>query len=177
MRKTLIAALLLIVSTTIVRAEDQPNNSAALSNFLSWVGGKVETSTDKNPGKITLTLDQAKAIENWKVFQKIGLLNEDFDQSYVNSHRIAITMVISLGGAMFAVLAQYRDTKIDKTNFAVYAQLTDLFGHDQTQLLYSFGFDRALFNKINWDKFETANLMKVAPGFTISPWLKAHMSD
>jgi len=176
--RKLVAIFLLILSSGVARAEnEEPDWSTALENYLSAVGGAVDVASEKSSTKVTVTIEQDKVLENWKFFQKVGMLNEDFDQAYINTHRNAVTMVVSISGLMAAIITQYKTTKIDKANFYANLRVVDVYGHEQKQLLYSFAFDRTLFNKINWMNFQAANLMKVAPSFTFSPWLKANLSE
>jgi len=49
--------------------------------------------------------------------------------------------------------------------------------HRQKELVLSFGFDRALFEKIEWNNFEVFNLRLVAPEFQFSQWTQAHFDD
>ncbi len=176
--RKLVAVFLIILFSGVARAEDEePDWSKGLEGYLSMVGGKVDVASEKSPTKVTVTIDQDKVLENWKFFQKVGMLNEDFDQAYINTHKNLVTMVISISGLMAAIIAEYKTTKIDKANFYANLRVIDVYGQEQTQLLYSFAFDRALFNKINWMNFQAVNLMKVAPSFAYSPWLKANVSE
>ncbi len=56
------------------------------------------------------------------------------------------------------------------------ASLTlDLFGRDASQTLFSFGFDRATYDKVVWQRFDPANLAKIALGFEYSEQTKREL--
>jgi hypothetical protein len=157
--RKLVAVFLLILYSGVARAEnEEPDWSSALENYLSVVGGAVDVASEKSPTKVTVTIEQAKVLENWKFFQKVGMLNQDFDQAYINTHKNLVTMVVSMGGLMGAIIKEYKTTKIDKATFYANLRVIDMYGQEQKQVLYSFSFDRALFNKINWMNFQAANL-------------------
>jgi hypothetical protein len=47
-------------------------------------------------------------------------------------------------------------------------QVQDVYGNDRTEVLFGFDFSRALYTKINWDKFAPENLPKIAPKFSFA---------
>ncbi|MCQ8277541.1 peptidoglycan-binding protein [Acetobacteraceae bacterium KSS8] len=71
--------------------------------------------------------------------------------------------------ATLVVHAAYgdQDAKLDRCRFAFNAFTRDLYGRDQEKPLFAFGFDRALFDRINWTAFDPANLPRVAQDFAI----------
>jgi hypothetical protein len=69
-----------------------------------------------------------------------------------------------------------KNPKIDRCRFDSHASVPDDFGNVVDHVLFSYDFDRALFKKINWDKRETRNLIKVAPHFKMSDWFMIQAS-
>jgi hypothetical protein len=63
-----------------------------------------------------------------------------------------------------------QNPKIDRCHFESHASVPDDFGNAMDHILFSDDFDRALFKKINWEKMETRNLVKVATHFKMSDW-------
>jgi peptidoglycan hydrolase-like protein with peptidoglycan-binding domain len=53
-------------------------------------------------------------------------------------------------------------TSIDRCEFAAMATTTDIYGRDVSQKLFAFAFDRATYDKIVWNRFDPANLPKIA---------------
>jgi hypothetical protein len=59
---------------------------------------------------------------------------------------------------------------LDTIKVKVYLNWNDQFGTSKRHLLYSFNFDRKLFEKINWDGFMPNDLSSVTHNFHFSSW-------
>jgi hypothetical protein len=73
-----------------------------------------------------------------------------------------------------AVHAYYGDRPdADRCSFSVAAFTQDIYGRDVRQSLFSFSFDRATYEKIVWQRFNSDNLPKIVVGFAYGPYAQA----
>lgn len=173
-----IGAILFAVS---VQAEDKvPNGddyAAVLSMMTELVGGSVETKTDSGQRVVSITVDRNKVNRDLEKLQALKLLNPDISQTFVATHQNPAGLAIATQLAVMAVIVEYRTHATDKCAFAAYFLVPDDYGQQQKIPLFAFGFDRALYNKINWENFDNSNLSKVARGYKMSSWATAHFLD
>ena len=122
-------------------------------------------------------MDFKKIISNIDALKGMGLLNNDLSQTFVNLHPNRPVAAIATFAAVMTIIAEYRTEQTDQANFVVFLNIPDVYGKIQVQQLFSFDFNRKLFDRVNWDNFETANLAKIAPHFKFSPWLVEHLFE
>lgn len=65
------------------------------------------------------------------------------------------------------------NNKMDQIHIISYLLTTDLYGNEIKSFCYSFNFNRQLYQKINWKNFQSNNIVKIAPDFTVSEQCKA----
>ena len=51
---------------------------------------------------------------------------------------------------------------------STYILAPDLYGNPGKEYCYSFDFDRELYQRINWERFQAENIKHIAPNFTTS---------
>lgn len=169
------------VSASQSRAESVPTDpetlSAALGSFMDVIGGSTETKSEPGQRVISIVIDRNTVNGELSTLQRLGLINPDMNQTYFRAHENLLSFVVSLQASTMAVIAEYRAEKTDRSLVNVFFLVPDDYGQKQKQQAYSFTFDRALFNRINWDNFDNSNLPKVAHEFQYSPWARANFMN
>jgi hypothetical protein len=122
-------------------------------------------------GHLRVRCLQSTLVDEIPSLQKAGLINQEYDQTYINTHDTSLAAVVLLQVTAFLLPSTYRSSEIDSLTVESVLGAADDFGHIVDQSVFNFRFTRALFAKIDWDHFETRRLSKIAPGFTASPWL------
>lgn len=75
-----------------------------------------------------------------------------------------------------AVRALYGDQpRADRCSFTAAAYTADIYGRDVRQPLFGFSFDRATYERIVWDRFDTANLPKIMLSFSYGEYAQARL--
>lgn len=168
------------VLATSARAEDTPapvDYAQAMTTMTELLGGGVESETKNGQCVVSVTVDRGKVNRDFQKLQTIGLLNPDISQTFINTHQNPAALAMATQLAVMAIITEYRTTNMDKCAFVASFLITDEYGQVKKQSLFGFGFDRKLFNKINWDNFENANLPKVSYQYQSSTWASAHFMD
>lgn len=77
-----------------------------------------------------------------------------------------------------AVRAVYSDQpQVDHCVFSVAAFTQDVYGRDVRQPLFNFGFERATYAKIVWDRFNPANLPKIVATFSYGAYAQERLRE
>ena len=126
----------------------------------------------KTPPEIVITLDRDAVIASLQEKEQAGLLNPVFTAGYINSHRNSLAIVTGLVHSAMALDGAYGNLNIDLSHIRVVMVLPNAYGPAMKIPLFSFDFNRALYDKIDWDRFDPANLPKIASHFRYSPWAK-----
>lgn len=149
----------------------------AMTTMTELVGGGVETGTTNGQCVVSITVDRGKVNRDFQKLQTIGLLNPDISQTFINTHQNPAALAMATQLTVMAIISKYRTTAMDKCAFVASFLITDEYGQEKKQVLFGFGFDRKLFNKINWENFENSNLPKVSYQYQMSSWASAHFMD
>jgi hypothetical protein len=160
-------------------AQDKPqvDYASALETMKDLVGGTVDQTTKDGRCVISVSVDRAKVDSDFTKLQKIGLLNPDITQTFMNTHRNPAPIAMATQLAVMTIISKYKTTAIDKCAFVANLLVPDEFGNAKPIALFGFGFDRQLFDKINWDNFENSNLPKVSYQYKQTAWTTAHFLD
>jgi hypothetical protein len=167
----LLAITALSPFTNAATTETQSNPSAEqdaddLVGPFSNVGLSAKSRLLPNATEIVVVIDREEFLTHVDMLKKLGILNPDMTQTFVNGHPLALSMYFSMLAMEQVIQNAYsRNGKLDGANFVSSAQYADDLGQDQTEIMYSFKFTRALYNKVNWDKFKAESLSKIAPQF------------
>jgi hypothetical protein len=177
--RILIACLILAVTSSFAAAEEtEGNEQAALHMLADLVGGGVVAKGDAAGQRIVeVTIDRNRVNQNIDMLQRLKLLNPEITQTFINLHPNIAGITIATTLAVMAVITEYRTQKTDKCSFVATFLVADDYGQKQRIPLFSFAFDRALYNRINWDDFSDANISKVSKGYRMSAWAAAHLLD
>lgn len=125
---------------------------------------------DAKTCNLALNLDQKTFVPKIPDLQKMGLLNDELTQAKINSEPNTLSLAFIVQVMPVAVEQIYKEHKnADRCHFTQYLTIVDDYGNDKKLLAASFDFTRALFARINWTKFESAKLVRIAPNFRFAP--------
>lgn len=172
--RVIIPFVLAIILTSSAQAEKMSpaDSQQVVKAFTEMVGGSVDVKDEGNQRTIMLVVDREKIYEKRQFIQNIGLLNKELTETFLRTNKNAISLVLASYGAQFSVISEYENTsKADNVLLYAYAVVPDLYGQKEKQLLFSFRFTRAIYNKINWDNFDSSNLSKITKNYKMSAWM------
>ena len=145
---------------------------------FATVGVSADLRKGSGRDKVVITLDQTKVIAAVPMMKEGGLLNPEITQTYVNTHQVMVCGVVAITSSQAAMIQLYKTQKdVDNIDVSIVINYPDDYGNDKQEKLISFSFDRALFQKINWEKLQPAKFMKIAPAFKFSQWYGARMQE
>lgn len=141
------------------------------------VGAKFEFDKVSKPIRLNITLDQLTIIKNVPSLQKLGILNPNLSLIEINTMPLSLCSAVSLDFTSVVLKAIYESMGVAYRSGSgllqvyVYLNVQNDYGNTEKKLLYSFRFNKAIANKINWDNFDPENLVKVAIGYHASNFL------
>ncbi|HWG06028.1 MAG TPA: hypothetical protein VG271_13525 [Beijerinckiaceae bacterium] len=161
--KAFLLSTFLLAAPAVAHADDDP------FGFLVLLGCQTG---DAGPGNVQVICSRKDGAARLPSLQAMQVFNPDLNQTFFATHPYSTSMFILTFAAVSTVMAEYRSDKaLDKLRFSIDLADTDIYGQENVTPAITFDFDRALFQRINWDNFETQNLGKVAKNFRIAPWM------
>lgn len=182
MKRTAVAACFVFILSSYAYSEDKSDSETSgetnTNSMFSALGVTERRNISDKSCKIELEIDQKELISAVPMLQKIDMINSDLSQADINSKTVTITMTVAIMLASIETKSVYEaENKIDKCSFKQTMKEIDDFGNDKFIPLFTYNFTRALYNKINWPKFQSTSMMKIAPNFTVNPAIAARMSS
>ena len=164
-----VAALLLAVSQAT--AQDDAAKPALFGYRFKRASGPTCA--------VTMDLDEGEFIQAIPSLVAIGLLNGEMaTQTRINVQPTLLSFTYMLEVAPETIKSTFDDDpKAQDCKFTQYLTSTDDLGNTQRKMVVSFNFNRALYLKVNWPKFEYIKLPKVAPNFLVNPEINMLMEQ
>ena len=132
----------------------------------------IKVTETRTPRQTVITLDRNAMIAALLGKEQAGVLNPIYTAGYINAHKNSLAIVTGLVHSAMELDGAYRNTALDRSHVQAVMMLADNYGHRQKIPLFSFDFNRALYDRIDWDRFDPASLPKAALNFRYSPWAK-----
>lgn len=140
------------------------------NTLFSSFGYHSTPSVDSKSCNMKIVLKKSDLIDKVPVLQKLGILNPDITQTRINQQPNLIAMTFAVSMAPVVTKELYDSQQgVDKCHFVQFLDDVDDYGHDEQIEMFSYNFNRKLHKRVNWDNFDSKNLMKIAPGFHFSP--------
>ena len=147
----------------------QARNSLYNPKTLHQDSGAIGITQAFSNHKLFIMIDQEKLLKNSHKLQKSGILDPNLTKTEINIFQPVLAASISISYVANIVKTSYMtDAKVDKIHVDAYLFSPDLYGHHEKKFCYSFDFNRTLYQKINWEKFQGDNLKQIAPDFKTS---------
>ena len=147
-------------------------DSRALSENLKKMGVTYDIVGDE----LTIFTDQDTVLASIPTLQSIGAINPAANQAVINAHPVTYSGVTAMFFAALILPNIYQHSSINQIHVTLNLTGPDMFGVVGKHTIMYFDFDRNLFEKINWDKFQPQNLIKVAPNFKLDKWYEAQLN-
>jgi hypothetical protein len=126
---------------------------------------------------VAMKVDQKVLIAHIDQLKAIGLLSKDLTQTIINMEPNIISMAFAIQMLPVATKEVYEINKnANNCDFIQSIILTDDYGNDKQMKMFSYHFTRAIYDKVNWDNFESQKMFKIAPKFAFSPEFMALVS-
>lgn len=153
--------VILFVSSSFAQAKSSFNslqNSAAV--------GITHQFSGKN---LSILIDQQKMLRTIPKLQKAKVINPNLSKTEIDFYQSLFPATVSILYVSALVKNTYlTHSDIDQIHVDAYLLTVDLYGNNEKSLCYSFDFDRSLYQKINWKKFQADNLKHIALNFKTS---------
>lgn len=171
MKRLIIILILVTLSLNAFAINDSAFSSNTLdaNKFKNVIGG-MGTSYTIDGNNVNIIINKDQALAAIPVLQKTGEINPDITQDQLTSNSTKYAGFAGLFATAGIVPYIYKNSNLDVLNFNGYLMEADDYGNTHKKPLFSFSFDRKLFNKINWENFKAASLEKVAYSFKLSNW-------
>lgn len=155
-----------VLAAQAARASIKPHDD------LQAVLMTMAVTESKTPRQTVITLDRNALIAALLEKEQEGVLNPIYTAGYINAHKNSLAIVTGLVHSAMELDDAYKNTTIARSHVQFVMELADDYGHRQKIPLFDFDFNRALYDKIDWDRFDPASLPKAALNFRYSPWAK-----
>lgn len=166
--KCLMVALL--ISTSAMAAENAERGRLQTEAVFGKFGYSNSMSVNGNACTDILLFERKKIIDSAPMLQKLGFLNNELSTTTIRLKKNTVAMTFSFQIAVVATKEAFEaNPTVDECAFDVNLSAPDEYGNDVEIPMFHYEFSRTTINKINWDKFEFQNLMKVANGFIFDP--------
>lgn len=165
--------LVLVVPSARAADEHQSDAREVAASFVKLLGGKIDRRHQKaGIDLVEVTIDQDTIEKEIPFLQKLGVLNYEMSSTFARMHPISLSAVVGTQAVIMVIITNYKaDKDLDKAIFDVGVTVSDDYGHQGRKKMFSFSFDRPLYSRINWDRFDNTKLPKVAKGFKYSDWM------
>jgi hypothetical protein len=145
---------------------------AADINAVFGTFGFTETKKiSPNGCAVDSILDQTKYLNSVPLLQSLQMLNPDITQTVINvkPNLLMMTFAMEMAPTVTRDVFEQNDV-VSLCQFRQHIDDVDDYGNEQRKLIFSYRFDRQTSKKVNWDKFEYQNFVKIAPGFKFELW-------
>jgi hypothetical protein len=177
MFKRVVIATCMLAAVTGAKAEEE-DKAKMMASLLETMGLKQTSNTSGSSCKIVTDADQAEIVKAVPVLQKLDLLNQDMSKNELMRKPTKTTFAMALQMASIQIKTLYEtNSSVDKCFFVHNILSQDDYGNNRKDVMFSYQFDRATYSKINWDKFKSQSLVKVAKNFNLNPEVMARVND
>ncbi|MCJ2084598.1 hypothetical protein MKK88_01125 [Methylobacterium sp. E-005] len=175
--RSAMVACCLLVPLGCHAAEDA-DQAKMMQSMLEGMGFKQTTDIKGGNCKIVVDATQNKVIDSVPLLQKFGILNDEMSKSELTRTPTKTTMVIALQFAPVEIKGIYDSfPDADKCSFTHNIISNDEYGNSRKETMFTYGFDRATYSKVNWDNFKSQNLIKIGRGFAFNPAIARRTSE
>lgn len=124
-----------------------------------------------NNKNMEIVIDAVKTLNTIPKLQELGYINKNIKQADVTRSPIILTFMI---GMLFTAVIVHHEyvvnNNMDAMKVKAYMLIPDKKGKNIKQACYSFDFNRAIFNKVNWNGISEGGFAKVSRNFALSEW-------
>lgn len=173
---TLAALLCAAVSTTFAQSDNSEKPSLSVNQVFGVFGFTTSTSIDHGPCRVTSTLDKQAFLQKVPALQALGMLNPDLTMADINTKPAMLAAAFAMQMTPVVTKETFENNpSVNICSFVVNLKEANVYGHTVDDNILSYSFDRATFDKINWDQFDATNMPKVAQRFLLNPEMMARV--
>lgn len=172
-----VLVVVLLAPTVIAMAQDKDQDADKMSLFSQFGFTRVNSAPGK-PCVVESTLSEDDFVKAIPTLQKVGILNPDITQTEINTKPHLLESAFTM--EMAPLVTQDLFEKNDKVMTCQFRQIlsdVDDYGTDRKRLIFSYKFDRATNNRVNWDNFKAMNFPKIAPAFKYEAWFLQSINE
>jgi hypothetical protein len=98
-----------------------------------------------------------------------GVLNNEMSQQFFEIRPITVANAVLLS-SITGFLDLYYKSHTNNIHVVCFLEKRNDYGRINRLKFFSFNFSKSINDQVDWNNFITANLMKIAPGFSYEPW-------
>lgn len=158
-----------VLSTGLVGALSEPARSDGytlekVESVFSTFGYRHKVDIDATHCRVSIYVNQERVHKSGRALQAGGMVNPDLTDGQLDHLPTVLASIFANKTSSLVTETVYKTHKeADKCFFEAVLEAPDSYGNDQEEKIFSYQFDRALYERINWRKFEPSDLYKVAP--------------
>ncbi len=171
-----VAAVWLLPLRAFAQNADQDSSGSDFTDspMFHEVGLSVDNNITAKTCLVTTSLDEQDFLGSIPKLKDAGLMNPDLSQTAINMIPDGLSMAFLVEMSALIVKQTYAThSDIKDCSFKQVIKTVDEYGNVKDRPAFYFGFNRATYQKVNWDKFDTKNLPKIASHFHIDPGFAA----
>ena len=159
-------------------AQAAEEDADPLAGGYSLVGIRtVARFADAKPS-LDILANRRAIIQSVPLLQAAGALNPELTTVFVNTHPFTLPYVVALLAASDVIKRTFeKHSALNFVSIRVMMVYDDEFGQERRELAASFDFTRALYQKVNWERFDVQNLSKVAMNYQSTPFMQQKMNQ
>lgn len=126
-------------------------------------------TTQLTGNNLAIVIDPKKLLKSVPKLQKTGHLDPLLTKAEVNFYQPLLVTTLSIRYVVNIIKNMYMTQQnLDEIHVNADILTTDQYGNNAKSFCYAFDFDRKLYQKINWEKFQAENINEIAPHFKMS---------
>ncbi len=136
-------------------------------------GYEVTAAVTPKECLVVSSIDLKTMLAKIKDLQSKGLIRPDVDAAHVKTHAWTTAAAFALRVEPIFVVTVFKNSP--DINLCHFGQA--FVGFDgKAEIGYTFTMTRAMYDKVNWEKFTPTDLPNVAQGFSVGPVTDEHMN-
>jgi hypothetical protein len=170
------ALLCLVVSTATAQSDNSEKPSLNINDVFGGFGFTTSTSIEPSC-RVIGTIDKQTYLQKVPLLQTMGMLNHDLTKADINIKPTMLAAAFAMQMAPVVTKETFeKNPGVNICSFAVNLKEADVYGHTVDNNIFFYTFNRATFDKINWDQFDATNMPQVARPFSFNPEMMARVA-
>jgi hypothetical protein len=159
-------------------AQAAEDDDYALARLFSLSGIRFVARVLDDKPSLDILADRRVIAQSVPLLQAAGALNPDLTTFFVNTHPFTLPYFVARVATPYILKKTFENRSfLHLVSVKVIIVYYDEFGQERRELAASFDFTSALYQKVNWERFDVQNLSKVAMNYQITPFMQQKMNQ
>lgn len=167
--KIIVAVVFTIgMCTTFAGSGNSQNYLQRLNDVFATNAGMAFLQDGEN---LYIAVDQIDLLTSLPFLQKeVLFINRDITHTFACNHPVLVCACAAQSFSAFIIYHIFKNTKVNNLHVTTILLTYDYYGKCHKHVIFTFNFNRELYEKINWNKFLPDNIDVVSYGFKFSKW-------